>query len=255
MSRKSKTEVETGVIDIHTHVLPGLDDGAASISVSFRMMRAAYRQGVRTIIATPHYVRQQWRTKPKQIQHLADKLTELADTSFPDLRIYTGQEIQYFDGMVEMLQEGKLLTLAGSRYVLTEFLPLSPWSQIQGAVRKLILAGYYPVLAHIERYKCLREPGRLDELQSEGAYLQMNYGSLTRLDKFWDLRGWADRKWCRKTLLAGYISFLGTDMHGVRHRPPNSSKALAWIRKKGGEELARQLSIVNPEKMVTGEKL
>lgn len=172
-----------------------------------------------------------------------------------DLELYRGQEIQYFEGMVEMLREGKLLTLAGSRYVLTEFLPTSSWSQIERAVRELTMAGYLPVLAHIERYQCLREKGRLEELMKKGAYLQMNYGSLTKLSHFWKIRERLDRRWCRRTLLAGYISFLGTDMHGNRHRVPNSAKAIAWIRKKGGSELARQLSIENPEKIILDEKL
>ena len=83
----------------------------------------------------------------------------------------------------------------------------------------------------------------------------MNYGSLTKLSHFWKIRERLDRRWCRRTLLAGYISFLGTDMHGNRHRVPNSAKAIAWIRKKGGSELARQLSIENPEKIILEEKL
>ena len=119
----------------------------------------------------------------------------------------------------------------------------------------MTMAGYLPVLAHIERYQCLREKGRLEELMKEGAYLQMNYGSLTKLSHFWKIRERLDRRWCRRTLLAGYISFLGTDMHGNRHRVPNSAKAIAWIRKKGGSELARQLSIENPEKIILDEKL
>ena len=258
MARKPQRrpdKIELGVVDIHTHVLPGIDDGAEKMALSYRMLRRSYKQGVRKVIATPHYAAYHWRTKPQQIQELMEKLAARVRKAMPDLELYRGQEIQYFEGMVEMLREGKLLTLAGSRYVLTEFLPTSSWSQIERAVRELTMAGYLPVLAHIERYQCLREKGRLEELMKEGAYLQMNYGSLTKLSHFWKIRERLDRRWCRRTLLAGYISFLGTDMHGNRHRVPNSAKAIAWIRKKGGSELARQLSIENPEKIILDEKL
>ena len=111
------------------------------------------------------------------------------------------------------------------------------------------------MLAHIERYQCLRKTGRQTELQREGAYLQMNYGSLIKLRNVWNLRERLERRWCRKVLLAGYISFLGTDMHGVHHRAPDSDRALAWIRKKGGDTLARQLSVENPEKIILDERL
>lgn len=254
-SVQKKNLLQTGVVDIHTHILPGLDDGAPDISVTEQMLQLSCRQGVRAVIATPHYVQYHWRTTPEDVKSSMEKMVKRVILEKYNLHIYSGQEIQYFDDMVTMLQEGKLLTLAGSRYVLTEFLPSSPWSQIQGAVRKLTLAGYYPVLAHIERYQCLRRWERLDVLQREGAYLQMNYGSLIDRTHWWDFQGRADRRWCRRTLLAGYISFLGTDMHDVRHRPPNSEQALAWIRKKGGDALARRLSMENPEKIVTGERL
>lgn len=258
MARKTQRgskEIEVGVIDIHTHVLPGLDDGAEKMAVSYRMLRKSYRQGVRKVIATPHYTDYHWRTKPQQIQERMEKLATYVKKEMPDFELYRGQEIQYFDSMADMLREGKLLTLAGSRYVLTEFLPQSQWSQIEGAVRELTLAGYLPVLAHIERYQCLREKGRLEELIKEGAYLQMNYGSLIQLSHFWKIRERLDRRWCRRMLLAGYISFLGTDMHDVRHRAPNSARAIAWIRKKGGDELVRRLAIENPEKILQDEKL
>lgn len=224
MARKTQRrpdKIELGVVDIHTHVLPGIDDGAEKMALSYRMLRRSYKQGVRKVIATPHYVAYHWRTKPQQIQELMEKLAARVRKAMPDLELYRGQEIQYFEGMVEMLREGKLLTLAGSRYVLTEFLPTSSWSQIERAVRELTMAGYLPVLAHIERYQCLREKGRLEELMKEGAYLQMNYGSLTKLSHFWKIRERLDRRWCRRTLLAGYISFLGTDMHG---QPPPGSQ-------------------------------
>ena len=227
--------------------------GAEKMALSYRMLRRSYKQGVRKVIATPHYATYHWRTKPQQIQELMEKLAARVRKAMPDLELYRGQGNPILRRHGRDAPGRKASTLAGSRYVLTEFLPTSSWSQIERAVRELTMAGYLPVLAHIERYQCLREKGRLEELMKEGAYLQMNYGSLTKLSHFWKIRGSA---WtgggAAGHFLAGYISFLGTDMHGNRHRVPNSAKAIAWIRKRGGSELARQLSIENPEKDHTG---
>ncbi len=251
---EEREQAKAGVIDIHSHILPGIDDGAQDMETSLKMLKESYRQGVRAVIATSHYMKHRWQTRPDEIKELIKKLEKELEKEQLALRIYSGQEIQYFDGMTEMLQAGELLTMAESHYVLTEFLPMSPWSQIRGAVRKLTLAGYKPVLAHIERYQCLRKAGSLTELKNEGAYLQMNYGSLLDSGHFWNLRQRAECDWCRRTLLEGHIHFLGTDMHGIDHRAPDSERALDWIRKKGGVELARRLSEENPAKIVTHEK-
>ena len=159
-SQEEPKKKEQRISDIHTHVLPELDDGSKSISASVRMLRKSYQQGVRNVIATPHYTVYHWRTKPEQIQRLMEQMAKAVQKAMPELRLYSGQEIQYFEGMADMLQRGELLTLAGSHYVLVEFLPQTQWSQIQNAVRELLLAGYFPVLAHIERYQCLRKSFR-----------------------------------------------------------------------------------------------
>ena len=78
----------------------------------------------------------------------------------------------------QLLKEGKLLTLADSRYILLEFMPGTPYSKIYSAVRQMQTTGYIPILAHVERYHVLREEGRIDELIEAGARIQMNYSSV-----------------------------------------------------------------------------
>lgn len=239
------------IIDVHAHILPGLDDGSPNFGITRRMLRMAYRQGMGGIIATPHYMKHRWHSRPEQIRELVSLVQKEANRITPGLTIYPGQEINYFDGMEEYLEKGKLLTLADSRFVLTEFFPSSSWSQIENAVRKLILAGYIPVIAHGERYECLRKDDRLLSLRESGAYIQMNYQSLIYTENFLDVRGLKERNWCRKVLQEGCIDFLGTDMHGLKHRPPKCEDACEWMKNRAGEEIYLRLTEKNPMKIIS----
>ena len=94
------------------------------------------------------------------------------------MKLYQGQEILYFDGVTEKLASGEILTLGETRYVLVEFMPGVPYNEIFLAVRSLIMSGYFPVLAHIERYQCLRKSEAIDELIHAGAYMPVSYTHL-----------------------------------------------------------------------------
>lgn len=228
-----------GMIDIHAHILPGIDDGPETMEETRKMLLHAFGQGIRSIIATPHFFRRHYEPDVKRIYELVDAVQSEADTLTPGLVIYPGQEIMYFHEMEEYLLEHKLLTLAGTRYVLIEFQPTVVYSRLELALRKMMFAGYIPVLAHAERYFCLRQKGRLEELSVAGMLMQMNYESLETG------RNFADRRWCRKMILENRFDFLGTDMHGTTHRTPDCNAALAWLRKKAGEERLRELTEEN----------
>lgn len=110
----------TGVIDVHAHILPGIDDGSRDWDESRRLLEESYRQGIRYIIATPHYSR---RGLPSDIYDLSEKLKEEARKIAPDFQIGLGQETYYHEGLIENLKNGRALTLDGSQYVLVEFEP------------------------------------------------------------------------------------------------------------------------------------
>ncbi len=234
------------IIDVHAHILCGLDDGSKNMGTTRRMLKRAYEQGVRDIIATPHYTKHRWKTSPENIRELIGSVQKEADRITPGLAIHPGMEIYYFSGMEKALASGTLLTLADSRYVLIEFHPATAYSQIEAAVRELSLCGYIPVLAHAERYQGLRYGDHLRYIREMGARIQMNYRSLVHTDGVLDIRGIRERSWCRGVLLDGLVDFLGSDMHGMKHRPPEYEKAEQWICGKIGEDGFRQLSEINP---------
>lgn len=210
------------MIDIHAHILPGVDDGAADWDEARWMLGCAYEQGIRTMIATPHYSHRQ---DVGKLRELAGQMEEEAKNIAGDFRVFLGQEILYFDSMVERLKEGHALTMAGSRYVLVEFMPETSYKKLYQAVRNVLMSGYYPVIAHVERYSVLRDEGHMEELAGTGCYLQMNYRSLQG--------GMLDRnsRWCRKQVQEGRIDLLGTDAHHRDYRTPEIAKSLGWLER------------------------
>lgn len=223
------------MIDMHCHVLPGVDDGSASAAETRELLQMAWNQGVDTIIATPHFSHRTDFGKLKERLQLTKEIAKKIDPSF---QIFLGQEIMYFEDVVDWLDRKRALTLAESRYVLVEFHPGDKYAKLLRAVRELVPAGYLPVIAHVERYQCLREKGRTEELIENGAYLQVNSSTVTGglFDR--------DARWCRHEIAEKRIHFIASDMHDPKHRPPYMLEAYHKL-KKYGPALQRQLTEVN----------
>ena len=236
------------MIDVHSHILPGLDDGASGMEESLEMLRMAYQQGVRQIIATPHYSGRFRDASPGRVRKLCEEVQEAARQQGMKIRIYPGQEIMYTDEAADLLREGKILTLADSRYILVEFFPSVAWSALLQAVRTLMISGYVPVIAHAERYPCLREAGRVEELRRQGILLQLNYRSVGG--------SWHDRttRWCRKMLKEKKADLLGTDMHNTEDRSPYTQSAVKWMEAHLTRLGMRKVMYGNALKMISDEK-
>ena len=146
-------------IDIHCHILPEVDDGSSSMQESLMMLRMAVGQGIGAVIATPHYSQRYKNVSPERICQLCSMLEAEARSNIaPEFKIYSGQEI-YSDGVLDKLGRGELLTLAGSPYVLLEFLPNVAYSYLYQVLKEMVLSQYHPVLAHVERYGVLWDTG------------------------------------------------------------------------------------------------
>lgn len=214
---------KAGIIDIHAHILPGIDDGARDWQETAALLKAAWEQGIRHIIATPHFSRG---TDVNRLRELKKRTAELACREGLDLQISLGQELRYFEELVRYLDQGKALTLAESRYILVEFKPSDGYPTLKRAVHDLVQAGYIPILAHTERYFSLREKGRTEELIERGACLQINGESL--------LGGLFDKTaaWCFREIRQGRIHFVASDMHRPDTRPPQLKEAFYKLKKK-----------------------
>ncbi len=240
----------TGMIDIHSHILPGLDDGSADMDESIKMLQLARKQGITQIVATPHYSHSFQNTDPDRIRDMCRKVQEAARRQLKtEIHIWPGQEIMYDSDVLNLLSEGSILTIADSRYVLTEFLPSAPYSYICLAVRELSLGGYIPILAHAERYMCLREKHRAAEIRSQGARIQINFRRIG--GRWYD----STTRWCREMLRERKVDFLATDMHNIRERRPETGAALEWMEKHLDMGYLRKILYQNQQKVLADEKI
>lgn len=234
--------------DIHIHILPGVDDGARNEDSSTRMLEIAYADGIRSMICTPHFHGGYMESSAENNYKALEKLRSIASNKFPEMKLYMGNEIYYFDSMPEWLDAGKLYTMADSNYTLVEFSPgVSLW-ELNSAVRNLIQSGYMPILAHINRYADLIENiNHVYDLIDSGAYIQINTEALNG-----DM-GFKAKQFTNKLLKADGVHFIASDAHSSRVRRPELSETAAYIRKKYGEETAERIFSVNPQKIINNE--
>lgn len=234
------------IIDVHAHILPRVDDGARSVKEACRLLNLAISQGVTGVIATPHDVKGIERLK---LERLAHQIQEEIRREYPDFTVHMGQEAYYREGLGERLKNGQVLTMADSCYVLVEFSPGDPYEKMFRGLRFLISAGYVPILAHIERYACLRKEAHLLELSQSGCIFQMNYGSLA--GRFFD----SEVRWCRRQVKEGRVKLLGTDMHRMDFRPPKISEAMKWLEGHIDEASLSAMTLENPLRIIKHEKI
>ena len=214
-------------MDIHCHILPGVDDGAKNMEQSLEMLSVAYDEGCRGIVLTPHYERGRNSYKPEELDQIFSNLKSEAKKRFPDMELYLGNELLYEDGIVEDIKNGLVHTMAGTKYVLAEFNIQISYQGIYRAMKELTQARFRPIIAHVERYHCLAgHMERMEELEEMGIYFQMNAESV--LGSFFD----EGVRWCRKLMKQEKISFLGTDAHNLENRAPNMREALEWMYRK-----------------------
>lgn len=225
--------------DIHTHILPGVDDGPEEITESLRMLDIAYQEGIRRIIATPHFGLKNPGLSQEYAKKQLEKLQKAAARDMPDLVIDYGNELYWSDGIIESLKDGTACTLAKSEFVLVEFGIDTSYEDIEDAVIRLKWNGYRPILAHTERYEHLkRKPDRVRQIKQRGGMIQVNCRSLV-LDegKKKGLRMLFSRRddrlnWSERLMKDGLIDFIASDCHDIRIRKPEYRNAAEKIRQQ-----------------------
>lgn len=235
-----------GYYDIHTHILPGVDDGARDMLETQEMLCQAYGEGIRYLVATPHFVPDGKNPSVKELQEKLEAVRRIAARLVPEMKLALGNELLDGAGVVDALKEGRALTLGGTRYILVEFLPQEGYQSMYHSLRNYIMHGYIPILAHVERYEALyRKPGNLCELIKLGVFFQMNTGSL--------LGGMFRRSavYHRKLLEDGYIHFLGSDCHRKDSRMPLMEGVLQNLRRTFPDsDTGRAVLLENPARML-----
>lgn len=234
------------MFDIHCHVLPNVDDGAKSMDMALKMLQMEYRDGVRSVILTPHYRREMFETPQQKIERQFTLLKEAAEEKIGrDLHLYLGCEFHANMTMAETLLNGERPTMAGSDYVLTEFSEASDISFVRERIYDLLSHGFVPIIAHVERYPKIRK--NLDDLQDlrkAGARLQVNAESILGGEGFFV------KRFCRTLMNNGMMDFVGTDCHRTDHRVPNLGACAEYMEKKMGQSYTERILIRNPQEII-----
>ncbi len=239
------------MIDLHSHVLPGIDDGAADLDEAVAMCRLAAAEGCEAMVATPHQRREPWWNC--DAGELAALRARLQEAVGPAPRLLAGGEIRV-DGEllqeVERLPASGLLPLAGSRYLLIEFGGRESPDAAADLVHELAVAGWRPVLAHPELIPWLAtDPAAVARLVTLGATAQVTAMSVTG---DFGRRAQAD---ALRLLGAGLVHFVASDCHDTRRRPPGLRRAHEALGRAWGEEVARRLTVDNPRAVVEDRPL
>lgn len=247
-----RKKIDFNFIDIHTHILFGVDDGAPDARTSEQMLDTAYSEGIRKIVATPHYHPGKCLMPYEEIKKQFDIFKEMAHSKYPDMEFYLGREIYYTSEITEQENLLDTLLMNGTKYVLVEYYPAVEFSYIRASVNNIIMMGYIPIVAHVERYIChIKDWTLIEELRDMGAVIQINAGSVTGQTG----TGSAVKKFVKKLLSNGYVDVIGTDAHSTTRRAPRIKEAAEYIAKKYGIDYAKKVLYDNAEKILKGEYL
>lgn len=234
-----------GLVDIHCHIVPEVDDGAHSIHDAALMLKQQYENGVVAIIVTPHFRRGMFEPTQEEVEHQFRKVWKLTRRSRSGLQVYLGCEYYTHREMVSDLLHERRPTMAGSRYVLTEFSTNHSYEIIRNQVYTLVAAGFRPIIAHAERYQCLvKKPILVKELIDLGAEIQLSAGSILGEN------GWRVKYFCWKLLKNKQAKYVASDMHDLEQRGCRLKECSEVLEKKFGKRYVEQLMIKNPMKII-----
>lgn len=223
-----------GFVDIHHHLIYGLDDdGPQNFQETCAMLKAAQADGIVKIIATPHVIPG---IQPFPMDVYLSRIEEAREYCQHEgiqIEILIGAEILYTQMTTRYLNDKKIPTLASTSYVLVEFPAAVSYAMLVDALWELIQNGYKPILAHAERYKCLLfRPRRTILLRKKlGVSLQINCATLQK-------RGFASQRFYSRLFKMGAVDWVATDAHNIMNRRVAMKTAFGLVAKRYGKEYA-----------------
>ena len=239
------------MFDTHCHILPMVDDGSSSLQESLNMIKIAYDDGVRAILATPH------KNHPIDFrpQKTAEESFELLKSAvmdiYPDLELYLGAEFYITDDYLSVLEknENELVT-GNSRYILIEFDRSVSCDYMSDVVHEFKVRGFSPIIAHAEMYQSLTgSPQNAYELRNQGALIQLTSSSIE------GKRGSRITSFCEDLIKNSAVDFAASDAHGEQRRKPLLSSAYKKVTELAGKDAADRMFVINPQLMISGQEI
>lgn len=229
------------MIDLHSHLLPGIDDGAPDLETSLEMARIAVADGITTMACTPHiYPGLYENNGPDILRRVAALQAELQDAGIP-LTLVAGCDAHLTPTMVAELNSGHIPTLAGSRYFLFEPPHHVAPPRLEQSVLATLDAGYMPIITHPERLSWIESHyDTMKGLARAGAWMQLTAGSIT--GRF----GKRAQYWSERMLDEGLVHLVATDAHNLRNRKPLMADAVSMVAARLGDPAARDMVVTRP---------
>lgn len=238
------------LIDIHSHILPNMDDGAPSWEISLKMCQKASEDGIKTIIATPHTLNGIYENNPQDIEEKVKILNQkLKENNIP-LQVLPGSEVHLRDDIIEKIKKKEILTLNKNNYILLEFPTTQVPLQIEEILFRIQIMGITPILSHVERnLEFQRKPDLLANLIQKGALAQLTAASMC------GAFGPITKKFSQELLANDLIYCLASDAHSNSEtgRNPILSKAVSEASKIIGQKPALDLVQTNPQKIIMNQ--
>lgn len=231
------------MVDIHCHLLYGVDDGADDYDMSVAMLEDAGEQGITDMILTPHFRRGMFHWNKKAVTSHFIKLSQAAAQIGINLNI--GCEYHADGDMVHNIRTGYVPPLAGSEYVLTEFGHAVTEDEARGRLNDLLVNGYTPVIAHAERYGIIQKDTSLAaRFRDMGSLIQINAGSIVGAE------GHKIKRVCRELLKDDLADIVASDSHDMGERCIRMEECRNFVEKKYGADRALKLFEKNPGSIV-----
>lgn len=229
------------MIDLHCHILPGIDDGAKTLDDALAMARIAVDDGIHTLACTPHIYPGMYMNDGPGIILARARLQAELDRHAIALRLVVGADVHLVPGLIEGLKSGRVPTLHGSRYFLLEPSHTTPPPRLEERVFELINEGYTPIITHPERLSWVEGhyPVFL-RLIAQGAWMQVTAGALT------GVFGRRAKYWGERFVGEGHTHLLATDAHSTGRRLPRLTEGLAVVRRLVGDVEAERMVVERP---------
>lgn len=240
--------IKEGYVDIHCHCLPDLDDGPATLQESLTLCRALEQDGVTDVVATPHQLgRYNDSNEGELIRDRVASLNKELESNDVPLRVVPGGDVRVDERICQLIEQDKILTLADQRRMILLELPHEIYIDVEPLLIDLSSMGIQAIISHPERHPVLMQhPERLLKWLDRSAHLQVTCASL--LGEFG--RGPQTAAW--HFLSMGWTSFVATDSHNLRGRPPRMKAAFEKISNRLGPAIARLVCIENPLRVLQG---
>jgi len=236
------------MIDVHSHILYGLDDGAATLEASLAMVRLAAELGTTDIVATPH-ANLEYKFDPATVESRIAELREAAGAACPELHYGCDFHLS-FDNIQDAIAHPTRYTIDHGRYLLVEFSDMVIFPNTTEIFSRLIGAGMIPVITHPERNYLLHQ--RLEQLRQwagMGCLLQVTAQS------FFGRFGKRAERFGKLLLDENLVHVIASDAHDTKHRPPGLGEAYNWLARKHSYALANALCVRNPGAILRSEPL